>query len=122
MSATEKRKCLFSIDNYIFPYSIQPANPNSFLFLPVYVWNFQSISSSRSPGLPWSKWQRNGILSTTNQHCVHGNSSWRHLKQECWVGSEMKKSLPFKSYLLRLPSEKENGLSSGKILFFRSLV
>ena len=112
---------LFSIAIYIFPYSIQPANPNSFLLLPVYVRNFQSISSSRTPGLPWSKWKRNGVLSTTNQHCVHGNSGWRHLKQQCWVGCETKKSLPFTSYLLRLPSEKENGLSSGRILFFRSL-
>ena len=41
---------LFSVANYIFPYSIQPANPNSFFLLPVYVWNFQSISSSRTPG------------------------------------------------------------------------
>lgn len=116
-----ENKCQFSMADYIFLYSIQPANPNSFLFIPVYVWNLQSVSSSRNPGLPRSKWERNGVLFATHQHCVHGNSSRRHLNRQCWVGVKLWKSLLLNVILPDSHQSKDSGLCGVRTWFFKSL-
>lgn len=116
-----ENKCQFSIADSLFFYSIQLANPSSFLFISVYVWNLQSVFHSRSPGLPRSKWERNGVLFATHQHCVHGDSSWRHLNQQCWVVVKLWKFQLLNIILSDSHQSKDNGVCGVWTRFFKSL-